>query len=310
MSNATRQNHTANPKAAEISFGIELEVLLPRGSVRVGGYHAGIELGSDFPPGWNAQRDGSLRTTLRNYEGVEIVSPVLKGRDGLEQIRKVASLLEALGSRQNASTGVHIHLGATSIAGENFDDVADFVRRLINVTAQHEQAIYGASGTRSRENGSYCRSIKTAWGQKKDRLKKKIKAEDLQAETAGLSRYHSLNLVPLFGRNRTIEYRAFSGSTSGKKLCAWVQMTLALATLALSRNTSFDTPTTGYADTTTAAGAMKRFFYMTGWNKGRKDATKPTCIAEGWVDEMEKLDEAKKELMRLARKYDSQTAAA
>ena len=79
------QTHEPNPKAADATFGIEIECLLPRGSVRVGGYHAGIELGGRFPAGWNAQRDGSLRTTLRGYEGVEIVSPVLRGRDGLEQ---------------------------------------------------------------------------------------------------------------------------------------------------------------------------------------------------------------------------------
>ena len=30
------QRHEANPKAATISYGVELEVLLPRGSVRVG----------------------------------------------------------------------------------------------------------------------------------------------------------------------------------------------------------------------------------------------------------------------------------
>ncbi|HOI55995.1 MAG TPA: amidoligase family protein [Phycisphaerae bacterium] len=302
------QRHEANPKAATISYGVELEVLLPRGSVRVGGYHAGIELGGRFPAGWNAQRDGSLQTSLPNYEGVEIVSPVLRGRDGLEQIRQVTRLLEEMGARVSRACGVHVHIGSASVAGECFDDVADWVRRLLNVTAQHEKALYGAAGTRSRERGTYCRSIRDAWGGKKGRLRQKIKAEDLRLEAAGISRYQSLNLVPLFGRNRTVEYRAFSGSINANKVCAWVQMTLALATLALSRNARFDAPTTGYADTTTAVGAMKRFFYMTGWTRGRKQFYQPVCLAEGWVDDMENLDAAKRELMRLARKYDEQAA--
>jgi len=302
------QRHEPNPKAAQASWGLELEVFLPRGAVRVGGYHAGIELGGRFPAGWNAQRDGSLRTTIPNYEGVEIVSPVLKGRDGLEQVRQVTSLLEEMNVKVNATGSVHLHIGAASLAGENFDEVADWVRRFLNVTAQHEQALYGASGTRSRETGSYCRSIRAAWGDKKDRLRRKIKAEDLRLASAGISRYQSLNLVPLFGRNKTVELRAFSATSSFLKVSSWVQMGLALATMALSRNTSFDPPERTYADTTTAVGAMKRFFYQAGWNKGRKDWYKPACIAEGWIDDMANLEATKKELMRLARKYDEQAA--
>jgi hypothetical protein len=302
------QTHEANPKAAEITFGCEIECYLPRGSVRVGNYHAGIELGGRFPAGWNAQRDGSLHTSLPNYEGVEIVSPVLRGRDGLEQVRKVAALLEEMGARVNASAGFHVHLGAESAAGQDFDEVADWVRRLINVTAQHEKAFYGASGTRSRERGTYCRSLKSAWNGKKEKLRRKMKAEDLRIEAAGISRYQTLNLVPLFGRNRTVEFRCFSGTTSGLKMTAWIQMALAVATLALERNTAFDAPATGYADTATAAGAMKRFFYLVGWTRGRKDYQKPVCTAEGWVDGMDALDAAKRELMRLAKKYDGEAA--
>ena len=173
------QTHEANPKAAEITFGCEIECYLPRGSVRVGNYHAGIEIGGRFPAGWNAQRDGSLHTSLPNYEGVEIVSPVLRGREGLEQVRKVAALLEEMGARVNASAGFHVHLGAESAAGQDFDEVADWVRRLINVTSQHEKAFYGASGTRSREQGTYCRSLKSAWNSKKEKLRRKMKADDL-----------------------------------------------------------------------------------------------------------------------------------
>ena len=304
-----RQRHEANPKAAEATFGIEIECFLPRGSVRVGGYHAGIELGGRFPAGWNAQRDGSLHTTLRGYKGVEIVSPVLRGRDGLEQVRRVADLLTEMGGRVNPTCGCHVHVGATSVAGHDFDEVADWVRRLINATAQHEKAFYGAAGTRARENGSYCRSIKRGWGAKKTRLKqKKMKAQDLRNEASTVSRYHSLNVEPLFSRKRTVEFRCFSGTTSGRKMTAWIQMALAVATLALERDTQFDAPTTTYADTETAVGAMKRLFYMIGWTRGRKDYQKPVCLAEGWVDGIDALKAAKRELMRLAKKYDAQAA--
>jgi hypothetical protein len=44
------QRHEPNPKAATVTFGVEMECFLPRGSVPVGGYHGGIELGAGSPP--------------------------------------------------------------------------------------------------------------------------------------------------------------------------------------------------------------------------------------------------------------------
>ena len=88
----------------------------------------------------DGKRDGSLRTRVRRYQGVEIVSPVLRGGDGLEQVRKVADLLNRMDAHVNATCGLHVHVGVTSAAGNDFDDVADWVRRLLNTTAQHEMA--------------------------------------------------------------------------------------------------------------------------------------------------------------------------
>ena len=38
---------------------------------------------------------------------------------------------------------------------------------------------------------------------------------------------------------------------------------------------------------------MKRFFYLVGWTRGRKDYQKPVCLAEGWVDGMDALKAAR-----------------
>ncbi len=275
---ATRQIQVANTNAAELTFGIEIECLLPRGSVRVGGYHHGIELGGEFPRGWNAQSDGSLSTNLSGYEGVEIVSPILKGREGLEQVKKVAAILNRMNAKVNQTCGFHVHVGVTSAAGRDFDEVADWVRRLINTTAQHEMAFYGAAGTRRRMNGRYCASLAAgAWARKKEMLKKKLTAEELRLEAAGISRYQLLNVVPVFSSNKTVEFRCFSGTTEALKMTAYIQMCLAVANRAQDRNTSFDAPHAEYASDG-AKGSMKRFFYLMGWTKGRKDYYKPECI--------------------------------
>ena len=306
--NAPRQIQIANPKAAEITFGIEIECFLPRGSVQIGGRHRGVELGGDFPAGWRAERDGSLSTRLRGYEGVELVSPILRGEDGLAQVKKVAEILEGMDARVNATTGFHVHVGVTSVAGHDYNAVADWVRRLLNLTAQHEMAFYGAAGTRRRYNGQYCASLKNgAWSTKKSALKKKMTADELRLEAAGVSRYQLLNVANVFGAKKTVEFRVFGGTVEALKMTAYISMCLAAATRALDHSASFDTPSAEYANDG-AAGAMRRFFYLMGWTKGRKDYYKPECVVEGWIDSLDALKPVKKELNRLARKFDGAAA--
>ncbi len=71
-----------------------------------------------FPQGWTAERDGSLHTSRRGYVAVEIVSPILKGRAGIEQIKQMAEVLRQVGAAVNPTCGMHIHVGARSVAGE------------------------------------------------------------------------------------------------------------------------------------------------------------------------------------------------
>ena len=303
-----RQYQVPNQRAFGITFGIEIECLLPIGSVRAGAYHAGRELGGRFPTGWNAQKDSSLNTTLRGYEGVEIVSPILKGTDGIDQVKKVASLLEEMGARVNKTCGFHVHVGVRSIAGHDYDQVADFVRRLLKLTAQHEMAFYGASGSESRYTSRYCASIaKGKWAARKDGAlaKKSLNAEELRLAAAGIDRYQLLNVAPVFDSRKTVEFRVFSGTTSALKMTAYIQMALAAASRAMDNDTGFDAISTKYAGGG-SAGAMKRFFYLMGWTRGRKDYYQPECKVEGWIDDMGNLKATKKELMRLARKFDEQ----
>jgi hypothetical protein len=73
----------------DLTFGVELEVTLPVGTCPVGGYHAGVQVPA-LPPGWKAERDGSIQAGP-GYMAAEIVSPVLKGADGLASSRPSAT---------------------------------------------------------------------------------------------------------------------------------------------------------------------------------------------------------------------------
>jgi hypothetical protein len=106
------QTQTTSSKAESYTWGVEIECFLPqtevdRAGISVGSYHHGHPLPYPFPQGWTAQRDGSLRTDRRGYVPVEIVSPVLKGQAGIEQLKQVAQILKGLGAVVNVSTGFH-----------------------------------------------------------------------------------------------------------------------------------------------------------------------------------------------------------
>src|SRR4051794_5582390 len=104
------QSPTMN--ANDLTFGVEFEVTVPVSAmVAVGGYHRGLPV-QGLPAGWNAQADASIQAG-NGFRGVEIVSPVLKGIDGMRQIQAVCDWLRLIGARVNRSTGFHVHVGWT-----------------------------------------------------------------------------------------------------------------------------------------------------------------------------------------------------
>src|SRR5262249_39920135 len=99
---------TAAVNVNDLTFGVELEVTLPAGTCSVGGYHAGVQVPA-LPPGWKAERDSSIQPGPGYMPG-EVVSPVLKGADGLRQLKTVYDWLNSVGAKVNRSTGFHVHV--------------------------------------------------------------------------------------------------------------------------------------------------------------------------------------------------------
>jgi hypothetical protein len=63
-----------------------------------------------LPEGWKAECDDSINNGSGGHK-CEIVSPVLRGPEGLAQVVEVLRTLEAKGQRGNVSCGVHVHVG-------------------------------------------------------------------------------------------------------------------------------------------------------------------------------------------------------
>ena len=309
----TKQTLTRDAAAESYTFGIEIECTMPTNArpVRMaGGYHHGREIGGDFPAGWTAERDTSIHTSRAGYRPVEIVSPVLHGREGLEQARAVAQLINDLGGRVNPTCGLHVHIGVASVAGTDFDTAADWVRRMITQATHYEEALYGVTGTRRRENGHYAGSSRATYNGHKDDLKKKMNGDDLNDLRTNTSRYSLLNIQNVFSAKHTVEFRCFAGTVEPIKIVAYIQMCLALASKARRQAARFEGSKSlgnayGTASQGKASKALNHFFYATGWTPGRKDRKHETMILDGYIGELEELPTLKAELRRLTRKYDA-----
>jgi hypothetical protein len=270
--------------AAEITFGIEIECSIPVDHApAVGGYHHGLQI-AGMPEGWNAQSDSSIHAA-RGFRAVEIVSPVLKGANGLYQVKQVVQWLNEIGARVNRSTGLHVHIG--------FDRQNEAqMKKLVTVVANFEKALYASTGTRAREQGCYCRPVANSQAHQEMRLDY-------------VTRYHVLNVQT--GRP-TVEFRAFAGTLSYVKIVAHVRTCLGLVekSLKIRRMPKWTAKTPVETSPIKRGGegltALNRLFYWLGWTKGREQYT------FGLVTDAEvpTMDACKDTLVRLARKYDAQ----
>lgn len=278
-----------------MTFGIELEITLPiTRAIAVGPRHAGLQV-EGLPLGWKAEHDGSIRTRGGRY-GVEIVSPVLVGADGLRQIAIVCRTLNTWGAKVNPSCGCHVHIGfdRSNRAG---------LKNLINLVAHIEKGIWAATGTKSRERNHYCAPIVEAF--------RNVDATAERVAAPAHNRYHLLNVSNVlanYGKS-TIEIRAFAGTTNPTKSVAYVRLCLAIVERALTetRPAAYDarplrgnSPMQRRGDGMTA---LTRMLYDLGWTKGRRPRAYG-ALGDG-AEGLPTLEASKKELRRLAKKYDA-----
>jgi hypothetical protein len=276
--------------ASEMTFGVEIEVYLPTSiRVQLGQYHSGIQV-PELPLGWTAEHDGSLCYGPAGHYGAEIVSPVLRGPDGLRQIKTVCDWLNAVGARVNRSTGFHVHIGF-----DRTDKRA--LRRLVTLVANFEKALFAITGTHSRERGTYCRTVQN------DTLYQRVFKDGTASQQSTCGRYHVLNLTSV---KPTVEFRVFAGTTSPTKAISYVRTCLALVEKAMKASriakwvAKTPVPTSPLHRSGEGQTATTRLFYALGWTKGEQSHVYGDVGGEDLLT----IDEGKKELMRLARKYD------
>jgi hypothetical protein len=281
--------------ANEITYGVELEVTVPvaaRELFSVGGYHRGHQIAA-LPEGWNAQHDCSIGADA-GFFGVEVVSPVLKGADGLRQVKLVCEWLQGLGAKVNRSTGCHVHVGFDRSNKSN-------LKKLVTLVARWEKALFASTGTHGRESSHFCQPIAS-----NDAYVATFK--NGRAGHCRAGRYHILNLT---SEKPTVEFRCFAGTISTVKVVGHVLTCVGLVEKALTmkKGSNWTAKTlsenSGLVKTGAGETAVNRMFHNLGWSGGNQVKAFGIILDEVLPTNLPTVKEVKAELVRLAKKYDA-----
>ena len=206
------------------TFGVEIEFILIDGwnAEDLAGHMRGWGIDCRYTgythhtsAQWKIVTDSSLRADGGGY-GLELVSPILKGKAGREELTRVLEALNDAPVTVNRSCGLHIHLGASNLRMKDLKTLFIFYN-------QHEDLIDQMLPASRRGSGNqYCRSIND------------IIQVIRQARTLGgifrnynVDRYHKLNILS-YERHGTVEFRQHSGTTDPDKIIGWLDMAMAM----------------------------------------------------------------------------------
>ena len=164
---------------------------------------------------WKLVSDGSL--TGNNT--FELVSPVLQGEAGLQELQKVCWVLEYCDVKVNDSCGLHIHMDAADFTLETWKNLALSYKNL--------ESVIDAFMPESRRRNRYCKSLSSIQiGQ----IRQALNINELQ-RAFNYDRYFKLNLEA-YSRHRTVEFRQHSGTTNFTKMENWIRFVANMITFA------------------------------------------------------------------------------
>ena len=204
------------------NFGVEIEAYnCMRGRLARELNAAGIRVEvegynhTDHTDHWKLVTDSSLS----GNDTFELVSPILHGEQGLEELEKVCWVLDLCNAKVNDSCGLHVHMGAAEFDLQTWKNLVITYKRLENVIDHFMP--------RSRRNNTFCRPLTTI---SETIINQASNIGELRA-AFNHNRYHKVNLEA-YARHRTVEFRQHGGSTNFTKMSAWIYFLAKMITFA------------------------------------------------------------------------------
>ena len=210
---AEQDNQRAqNPNS--LTFGVEIEILstVDRSAIATALQAEGINA---VVEGYNHRTQHYWKIITDGSCGWEIVSPILSGEQGLNELKKVCETLTRIGCKVDKSCGIHVHIGADALG---VSKVKSVIKRWLS-NESNLDSIQPLS-RRGRSN-TYCEPLSDTI--RTHLIDNCFTIEDLANIQS--TRYSKLNLQS-YRTHRTIEFRHHSGSTDSEKITNWVKFLL------------------------------------------------------------------------------------
>jgi len=221
------------------TFGVEAEFFGISPTVAVGALrNVGIDVEfrgytHEVTSAWKIVTDASVTkrgTGVRS--GLELVSPVLQGVEGLEKMATAIKALMDAGASVDRTCGIHVHVGMDNLTGYDLMKVIDFY-----IANQKSINTLVAS---SRHSNQYCapytqQAIRTedhTWGLIRRMTDVEQTKQQKNVFNTG-SRYRVIN-IQSYSKYGTLEFRQHQGTLSPEKLTSWIQFILAMVEKAVT----------------------------------------------------------------------------
>lgn len=202
------------------TFGVEIEMTIPVSveelieTLRENGINAAFESYNHVTrTHWKFTTDGSIRSRM-GYSPIELVSPVLKGQSGLDELKTVCKVLNETNCKVNVSCGLHIHHSAKVSGRKNIE-----LCKTSAILYTYFQDQFDKMLPHSRRHSSYATAYRNF---DFDSLKR------VDENNGGnFGRYKTVN-IESYWKHGTIEFRQHSGSVDFIKISNWIKLTQAV----------------------------------------------------------------------------------
>lgn len=238
---------TTTSKRFVYTFGVEIEcVHAERNALVEAGRTNGVEIHSE---GYNHTDNKkyfkivSDASVCGDVDPNEVVSPVLNGNvRGLATLKKAIKSLDAVGAKVNSSCGLHVHIGADKLTGEQYVNVFKNYQKLENLI----------DSFMSLSRRGNCRWAMSLQGKDFSNCHSNADVRYLLG-----TRYMKVN-PESYTRHHTIEFRQHQGSTNFTKISMWVKFCAKL--VGWSRNNVFTSEVVNIEDIPFLNKEEKAFF--------------------------------------------------
>jgi hypothetical protein len=172
------------------TFGIELEISDAYDYEALDGHTV-----------FGVKSDGSV-----NDDGLEFVSPILSGDEGLAAVAALCEYAKSKGWSADDSCGFHLHVGVTDLTAEQ--------KKRIVLAYRLTQDLWFKLVTRDRHTNDYCRALPYSVAELDN-----ADWYDLQRGNSYRARYNWVNCTSPHG---TIEIRLHHGTIDKTEITNWV----------------------------------------------------------------------------------------